>query len=231
MGCTTRRKPSVLDSTNALPEGICRSYAKMRARLRQEDKAARKAFPAARRAAKGLPPIKSSTQRAQDARARKEARWQAYLAGAWWSPELSEREAKAVLAERYPNRTEIERHTDYVSLAEQCRAAALNLNRFTIALEGEDGVAKAREQRAILHEITHGTLNDLVANVEKAAAIPNLQSMESFQGMGSDETWIENMCRKSRDAAQIMWGRGERVLQAMKTKSQPWFFAASKCVV
>jgi hypothetical protein len=172
-----------------------------------------------KRIARGLSPTPMiSTARSKLTRERRVARREAYLSSQWFSPALDELTARAIITERHPNRTALEQHYDYAALAAQCHAASLNVNRFTIAENGVDGVAAASEQRAILQEITQGSLDNLLDAVVKAATISSLRSMPQFQGI--DETWVENLCRKSRDHAQVIWGAGELIFKTVSDKEK-----------
>ena len=107
-----------------------------------------------RRVAKGLSPVpRSNAEMVAASRAKKAAAREEYLRSQWFSPELSEQEAKAIIAERAPAGTdEMQVHLEYVRLSYQAKSASLNLNRFTIAQEGEDGIEMAKMARAIFNE-------------------------------------------------------------------------------
>jgi hypothetical protein len=113
-------------------------------------KIARRAELDAKRAAKGLPPIKSSTERAAECRARQAAAETKVRTESWWSaPALTRLEAEAFLKERHPEETE-ERIDQLISFSDElCRKHSLIMNKFCLT----HGIEAMRIQRAILWQI------------------------------------------------------------------------------
>jgi hypothetical protein len=193
---------------------------------RERQRALREAWDAAlkenrrrdRRIARGLPPLpKTSTQRAQESRERKAAQRAAYLTNQWWSPALSESDAKAIVQNQQPGVDESRIQTNYVCLKAQADGARLNLNAFVIAENG-DGIQKAVEQRAIFNEIQRKTgSTDLVAVLKQAESMPDLRSViPQLSGRSGDETWNRNVMQKAIDRGATMWGRGDLILKAAR---------------
>ncbi len=173
-----------------------------------------------RRIAKGLPPIpKKNAEMVAASRAKKAAVREEYLRSQWFSPELSEQEAKAIIMERAPAGTdEMQVHLEYVRLSYQAKSASLNLNRFTIAQEGEDGIEMAKMARAIFNEtrISMSTVDyNAVLNKIAAEKITELRPIVAY-GDPTNETWLKNLEIKSIDSAQWMIGNGSGILQAVQ---------------
>ena len=152
-------------------------------------------------------------------RAKKAAAREEFLRSQWFSPELSEQEAKAIIMERAPAGTdEMQVHLEYVRLSYQAKSAALNLNRFTIAQEGEDGIEMAKMARAIFNEVRlEMSTVDYVAVLDKIAAekITELRPIVAY-GDPANETWLKNLEIKSIDSAQWMIGNGSGILKAVQ---------------
>src|SRR5208283_2147272 len=121
-----------------------------RARLRAQREAAAKAAKLSRRAeldakraARGLPPSKTSTERARETRAR-QAEWGTRK---WYSSGFSSRtEAKAFLLGLHPTAQEKDIEAALDRLQSSCLNWQLNFNKFVLMY----GVERARLQRAIL---------------------------------------------------------------------------------
>jgi hypothetical protein len=166
-----------------------------------------------------LPPSpKTSTQRAAETRARKAAAFALGLISNWWSPALSEQDAKAIIHERYPSLDATDIQTNYASLLAQANGARLNVNRFTIAQVDEDGVEKAKLARGIFAEVRQEmTTVDYVAVLHKIAAgkITELRPLVAY-GDVTDKTWLQNLETKSIDSAQQMIGNGQGIYEAVQ---------------
>jgi len=110
---------------------------------------------------------------------------------------------------------------DRLNRQAQADHAALNVNAFTIATDGIDGVRRASERRAIFSEVfedlqnTAGMPPDLVEVLNVAEAIPSLASMPKFAGETVD-CRLANAIQESRDFGQAMWRRGGEILRAVE---------------
>jgi hypothetical protein len=101
----------------------------------------------AKRTAKGLPPIKTSTQRAQESRARVAAAKLAVAESKWYSAlPLSKEEARQILKEGYPSETDVRINQAVQFLEDSARRWSLRFNKFLV----RHGVTAARTARAIL---------------------------------------------------------------------------------
>ena len=113
-------------------------------------KEAHKAELAAKRTAKGLPPIKTSTERARESRERQAVTEHVIRTESWYSPPFADwHEAKAYLTGLKPDVPEQVIESTLESTRRQVQRWALNWNRFIVT----NGIAEARLRRAILWQI------------------------------------------------------------------------------
>src|SRR6266849_4051169 len=106
---------------------------------------------AAKRAAKGLPPVKSSTERAQESRARKAQAEKVIRTESWYSPPFADwQEAKTYLTGLKPDVPEQAIENVLETTRREVPRWALNWNRFVVTT---NGIAQARLRRAILWQI------------------------------------------------------------------------------
>jgi hypothetical protein len=161
-----------------------------------------------RRIAKGLRPVpKTHAERQTDYLKRKAAERAYRLGNSWFSPELGETPAKEQIAKTHPGLDAMSIHVQYGWLAQQCRMSRLNVNNFTIACDGEDGVAGANQARAIFDNIHTRTNNpDYVAVLKSAGFV------KDFAGLVGDI----NAQNKAIVAASERWANGAAILRAVR---------------
>ncbi len=171
------------------------------ARLAKE---ARRQDLAARRAAKGLPPIKSSTQRAQESRARQQTAVAVIRTESWHSPGFQDwKDALAYLQTCYPNQTEQAVSQAFDILRDKARRYRLHLNRYVL----KNGAEKARLRRAILWQILdvlyQGDLAHMKAAMEQAEHRTDIATTE-----GAHPTQLFQERALLLDTSQIMLTEG-----------------------
>jgi hypothetical protein len=144
----------------------------------------------------------------------KAIRAEAYLLEQWFSPEISERAAKAIIEAQHPEKDANWVHSQYVHLDACARVKNLNVNAFTLAPNGE-GIDRAEDLRAVFYEIQRNSNRlDYAQIVKDATAIQSLRNMPDFQL--ENETRVRNALSKSFFYAQGLWGRGEVILAAVR---------------
>jgi len=161
-----------------------------------------------RRITKGLPPLPKTHAERQADYLKRKAEERAYrLANSWFSPELGEMPAKEQIAKTHPGLDAMSIQVQYGWLVQQCRMWRLNVNNFTIACDGEDGVKTANQERAIFHNIQSRTNNrDFMAVLKSAGFVTD------FAGLVGDT----NAQNKAIVAAAEHWGNGTAILRAVK---------------
>lgn len=169
-----------------------------------------------RRIAKGLIPTpKTSTQRAQETRARKAAERATYLVSEWWAPALSEQDAKAIILNQHPTLDEMQLAFHYSRFVESCYGYSVNVNRFTLATGGVDGIAQANERRAIFNELHKAASLAGTADIEivlkESEAIAALSDVPSCQVTYQDPSYAKNLIVNALDDAERMWRDGEQI--------------------
>ncbi len=162
----------------------------------------------ARRIAKGLSPVAPTHADRQREYVKRKADAKAtLLTYSWFSPELSETPAREQIAKTHPELDDITVHYQYGHLAALCKQWHLNVNNFTIAQMGQDGVEKANHSRAIFDYIQTRTNNTDYIAVLKAADF-----VTDFAGLVGDT----NAQTKAIVAAGERWGNGARILDAAR---------------
>jgi hypothetical protein len=165
-----------------------------------------------RRLAKGLPPLpKTHAQRQADYLKRKAAERAERLAASWFSPELGETSARERIRQTHPSLDEMTVHVEYGCLVQQCKMWRLNVNNFTIAQIGEDGITKANLARAIFDTIQTRTNNPDYVSVLKSADF-----VTDFAGLVGDV----NAQNKAIIRAGERWGTGSAILKAVQGKRE-----------
>jgi hypothetical protein len=160
-----------------------------------------------RRVAKGLPPVPPThAQRQADYLKRKAAEKAFRLASSWWSEDIPEGVAKEQIRHTHPTLDEMSVHVQYGWLVQQCRMWRLNVNRFTISEDGQDGIATANQARAIFDYIQKATNNTDHVAVLKAASL-----VADFAGLVGDI----NAQNKAIVAAGERWGNGAAISRAV----------------
>ena len=173
--------------------------ARQKAKRLADQKAARaakrQALDAAR-IARGLPPAKTSTERAAESRARRADIRESFLNLRWYLPAIDSKTVERILEERQPrlHNTQYLRQRD--NLERECRRYGLNLNQFTVA---ENGIQRARERRAIFHQ----------------CYLKRQDSLTMFELVQESESVTEIPSEQTLNDAQTKWGAGESIYQAV----------------
>jgi hypothetical protein len=175
-----------------------------------------------RRIARGLPATpKTSTERARESRERKASQRAIYLESQWWSPELSEKDAKAILVSQHPSLAdEMELQVQYAWLLQRAKHADLNVNYFVIADASTDGIALASERRAIFYELYKAaeggmSLPDIYTILKQSEAITSLKDLPSIAQHKDNPSWQKNVEINARDRARTFWGSGCRIYKVV----------------
>lgn len=165
-----------------------------------------------RRLAKGLPAVqKTHAERQADYVKRKAAEKAVRLANSWFSPELGETAAREQIRQTHPELDDVTIHYQYGHLAALCKQWRLNVNAFTIARNGEDGVARANQARAVFDYIQRATNNtDYIAVLKSAGFVTD------FAGLVGDI----NAQNKAIIRAGERWGTGNAILKAVQGKRE-----------
>lgn len=175
-----------------------------------------------RRIARGLPAVpKTHAERQADYLKRKAAERVAYLTSQWWAPALSEADAKAALRAQHPTLTEIEIHTAYAHLLACADHACLNINAFVLADATTDGIALAVERRTISYECYQAavggtSLPDILTVLKQAEGIASITDVPKIAEHKENPSWQRNVIQNSEHFAKAFWGRGERILRAVR---------------
>jgi hypothetical protein len=181
-----------------------------RARLKAERLEAEKAARAikrvaldAARIARGLPPAKSSTERARETRARQAKAREVVRTESWYSPPFTNYlEARQYLTAARPGVAALAIEALLDSVREGCERYELHFNKFTVTR----GIEAARIKRAVLHQVLEtrfcGDCTYLGAAMKEADQQINIQ-------LGADHPNAQYQERQRLlDIAQIMFREG-----------------------
>jgi hypothetical protein len=159
---------------------------------------------AARRAAKGLPPIKTSTQRAQESRARQQTAVAVIRTESWYSPGFQDwKDALAYLQTCYPDQTEQAVSQAFDILRDKARRYRLHLNRYVL----KNGVEKARIKRAILEQILESEFGGDCDCLAEALKIAETRADITVDA-GVHPNWQYQQRQVLLDTSQLKWCEG-----------------------
>jgi hypothetical protein len=170
--------------------------------------------------AKQLERARRNREKTARYRQRRAERRATYLISQWWSPEVSEEGARALLRAQRPNLDDLAIQTAYQKLLFQARFVSLSVNAFTIGTDDTDGIAYAREQRAIFHELSQMNRRDLLVVLREAEAVKSLSDLEEFASLNSNPTHQRNMMMKAIDHAQLARGSGSDIYNAVLARDR-----------
>jgi hypothetical protein len=133
---------------------------------------------------------------------------------------VSEEGARALLRSQRPNLDDLAIQAAYQKLLFQARFVSLSVNAFTIGTDDTDGIAYAREQRAIFHELSQMNRRDLLVVLREAEAVKSLSDLEEFASLNSNPTHQRNMMMKAIDHAQLARGSGSDIYNAVLARDR-----------
>jgi len=159
---------------------------------------------AAKRAAKGLPPIKTSTQRAAESRARQAQAEQVIRTESWYSPPFADwQEAKTYLTGLKPDVPERAIENVLETTRREVPRWSLNWNRFVVI----DGIAQARLRRAILWQILDVLYQQDMTHLRAAMKQAEVRTDIAFEE-GSHPTVQFQERQRVYDMSQVMLREG-----------------------
>jgi hypothetical protein len=189
-------------------------------RWRERRRAEQAAAEAVLQEAKQLERARRNREKTARYRQHRAERRATYLISQWWSPEVSEEGARALLRSQRPNLDDLAIQAAYQKLLFQARFVSLSVNAFTIGTDDTDGIAYAREQRAIFHELSQMNRRDLLVVLREAEAVKSLSDLEEFASLNSNPTHQRNMMMKAIDHAQLARGSGSDIYNAVLARDR-----------
>jgi hypothetical protein len=169
-----------------------------------------------REAKRAVVNAKSARYRARKIARREEAiavaanRIKSFKTDYWFSPAITETEAKKIIESQHPDWTETQLNTEFASLEACTRHEKLSLNKFVII----SGLGQAIRQRAIFFELQRQSNRlDYAGLVEDAGKISSLRDLPQFQL--ENEGRVLNAIQKSHFYAQQLWGNGAAILAVL----------------
>jgi hypothetical protein len=205
-------------STNARK---IRFRARLRAKRELEVKLAKethKAELAARRAAAGLPPKLTSTERARRCRERQAQAAEAVRLTQWFSPPFKDdREASAYLVGEKPDLPPATIESILETTRNEVRRWDLHWNRYVVT----HSVMAARIRRAIVWQFLHFKFDDDLEHLKEAMARAEIRIAHG-KGLALEETGHPAFHEQNRylDLSQVMLGTG-RLCFKVQTETTP----------
>lgn len=156
-----------------------------------------------RRIAKGLPPVKNSTERARETRARQAAAREVIRAQSWYSPPFTNYlEAKQYLTAARPGDAAAAIEALLDSVREDCERYELHFNKFTVTR----GVEAARIKRAMLHQVLETRFGGDCTHL--GAAMKEADQQNNIQQGDDHPTGQYQERQRLLDMAQIIFRKG-----------------------